>query len=552
MSVKKKFETAIYVLYAICVVMVVGFFIYLCVNMKNNAYADRLKESYREVKEYMVLNKQDDSAPQGVRKEYTIQVSGISRGGGSLVFYTVHQNVKVYIENQLVYILSADADNPFGKTPGSNWNTVLLSQDDNRKLIKVVLEPVYESSIDVVPTFYAGSRYNIWISIFEENAIPFLMGFLAIILGIMFMVFAVINHHSPGSDNSLLLMGIFALNLGIWKLSDSSAMSLLFQNSIPLANVPYLALMLVEVPFLLYVRRLFRRKNAVVWYLPCIASILVNFVTIGLQIAGIADLRESLWMNHAVMLFMAVVFIFMAIRERMMGKCSKELRMLVRCVIGCIIGLILDMAVYYMSGGNSMMVLGMVAFLIYIVVLGIKSVKDNRRLIAIGVEAKRYERMAYHDQLTGVYNRTAYEEVIGKEDFSPEGCIIAMFDLNNLKKCNDTLGHEKGDRYIKCSAKLIAKTFGDIGHCYRIGGDEFCVLLKGISIEECKRRIKLLKKAAIISNRRNPEEFPIQIASGYEMYDSKVDYDLGDTLRRADKMMYHEKFVMKQSQNAVS
>lgn len=549
---KRKFDTIIYVLYAICVIMVVSFFIYISINLKNNIYADRLKENFREVKEYLVLNKQDKNTPLGVKKEYKIQVGGISRGGGSLVFYTVHQNVKVYIDNQLVYILSANADNPFGKTPGSNWNTVLLSQEDNRKLIKVVIEPVYESSIDIVPIFYAGSRYNIWMSIFEDNVIPFFMSILAIILGVMFMVFAAINHQNPEADNSLLLMGIFALNLGIWKLADSSAMTLLFQNSIPLAYVPYLALMLVEVPFLLYVRKLFRRKNTIIWYLPCIASICVNFLSIGLQVAGVADLRETLWMNHVVMVFMALVFIIMVIRERMMGKCSKELRVLVRCVMGCIIGLILDLALYYMSGGNSMMILGMIAFLVYIVVLGIKSVKDNRRLIAIGVEAKRYERMAYHDQLTGVYNRTAYEEVIGKEGFSPEDCIIAMFDLNNLKKCNDTLGHEKGDRYIKCSARLIAKTFCDIGHCYRIGGDEFCVLLKGISLEECKRRIKLLKKAAIISNRRNPEEFPIQIASGYEKYDSEVDYDLGDTLRRADKMMYHEKFVMKQNQNAVS
>ena len=121
-----------------------------------------------------------------------------------------------------------------------------------------------------------------------------------------------------------------------------------------------------------------------------------------------------------------------------------------------------------------------------------------------------------------------------------------MFYLNKLKKCNDTLGHEKGDRYIRCSADLIQQVFGDIGKCYRMGGDEFCVLLKGVPQEECAKRVQRLKNRVDESNRENPDEFPIQIACGYKIYDSKLDFDLGDTLRRADKMMYHEKFVMKQ------
>ena len=205
-----------------------------------------------------------------------------------------------------------------------------------------------------------------------------------------------------------------------------------------------------------------------------------------------------------------------------------------------------DIVVYYVSNGTSMMVLGMVGFLTYIIVLGVRSVKETRRLMAIGIQARKYEEMAYHDQLTGILNRTAYAEYIEQKDFSPENSIVVMFDLNNLKKCNDTLGHEKGDRYIRCSAELIEKVFGDIGKCYRMGGDEFCVLLKGVSLEECGKRVQRLKVEVDRCNQSNPKEYPIQIACGYKLYDSEVDYDLGDTLRRADKMMYHEKFAMKQ------
>ncbi len=79
-----------------------------------------------------------------------------------------------------------------------------------------------------------------------------------------------------------------------------------------------------------------------------------------------------------------------------------------------------------------------------------------------------------------------------------------------------------------------------------MGGDEFCVLVKGITLNECKKRVQYLKEMVEKCNRKEPEEFPMQIACGYELYDKRIDYDLGDTLRRADKMMYHEKFIMKQ------
>lgn len=163
----------------------------------------------------------------------------------------------------------------------------------------------------------------------------------------------------------------------------------------------------------------------------------------------------------------------------------------------------------------------------------------------IGMKAKRYERMAYHDQLTGLYNRTAYAEHTGAKNFVPDHSIAVMFDLNDLKKCNDTQGHEQGDRYIMCGTQFIQQAFGDIGKCYRMGGDEFCVLLEGVSLEICRERVQRLKKFVEEHNKKYPEEFPVQIACGYELYDENEDFDFGDTLRRADKMMYQEKFIMK-------
>lgn len=79
-----------------------------------------------------------------------------------------------------------------------------------------------------------------------------------------------------------------------------------------------------------------------------------------------------------------------------------------------------------------------------------------------------------------------------------------------------------------------------------MGGDEFCVLLKEVSLKKCENLVKKLQKETEIWNSETKEKFQIQIACGYAQFDEDMDYDLGDTLRRADKMMYHEKFKMKQ------
>ena len=72
--------------------------------------------------------------------------------------------------------------------------------------------------------------------------------------------------------------------------------------------------------------------------------------------------------------------------------------------------------------------------------------------------------------------------------------MIIVFDLNDLKKCNDKNGHMVGDEYIVASSKIIKKTFMEYGRVYRIGGDEFCVLMPNIELENGK---ELLKKNVV-------------------------------------------------------
>ena len=80
------------------------------------------------------------------------------------------------------------------------------------------------------------------------------------------------------------------------------------------------------------------------------------------------------------------------------------------------------------------------------------------------------------DALTGCLNRHAYETDINKLDLKKEWIYISL-DLNSLKHINDTYGHDVGDEMICAAAACMTASFGEFGKVYRIGGDEFAVII---------------------------------------------------------------------------
>ena len=119
--------------------------------------------------------------------------------------------------------------------------------------------------------------------------------------------------------------------------------------------------------------------------------------------------------------------------------------------------------------------------------------------------------------------------------------VVFMFDLNDLKKCNDTYGHDYGDQYIKMAADALKKIFAEEGRCYRIGGDEFCAWAPYTSQEAINEKIMLLEQDV---RRQNEKGFvvTVSIAVGYAIYEENEDGGgLYSTMKRADAMMYERK-----------
>lgn len=171
---------------------------------------------------------------------------------------------------------------------------------------------------------------------------------------------------------------------------------------------------------------------------------------------------------------------------------------------------------------------------------------ENMRLQVFAMDE-----LAHKDSLTGIKNKAAYNrEIVWLDDRisegeAPEFCIV-MIDVNFLKKVNDTYGHERGNEYLINACRLACSVFGE-EHVYRIGGDEFVVVVHGEKVSLCRYFVKqfraeMTRKAA--NDLLEPWE-KVSAAVGIAFYDHTIDTSADDVFKRADKEMYDNKIAMK-------
>jgi diguanylate cyclase (GGDEF)-like protein len=140
-----------------------------------------------------------------------------------------------------------------------------------------------------------------------------------------------------------------------------------------------------------------------------------------------------------------------------------------------------------------------------------------------------------YDSVTRLLNRQAYERRLHhlrKTDLVG----IIVFDVDNFKIVNDIYGHVRGDYYLQKLAFIICSSFKKIGQCYRIGGDEFCVLAPNINEDAINGCIQLMLRV-INQEKENDLTMP-SISFGYSIYRKSVEKDILQLVQEADEKMY--------------
>ena len=170
---------------------------------------------------------------------------------------------------------------------------------------------------------------------------------------------------------------------------------------------------------------------------------------------------------------------------------------------------------------------------------GFNQHRAHARELARRIEAEQDVRtLGYHDALTGIANRRAFEEALRIALAGRRGARHGVFliDLNGFKAINDTHGHAEGDAVLVAVARRIALTVREGDCAARFGGDEFAVLAPGIDKATAdgvaQRIMAALAKPVDIEGRRH------HVGAGIGIALAQGGADLAETVRKADAALY--------------
>ena len=173
------------------------------------------------------------------------------------------------------------------------------------------------------------------------------------------------------------------------------------------------------------------------------------------------------------------------------------------------------------------------------IIISSRDVSDRKEL------EEQLRVLSLYDTLTGLYNRTYFEQELRRLQTSRNGPIgIIICDVDGLKLYNDGMGHEAGDTLLEIASQVLKSCFREEDMVARIGGDEFAVLLPNSNADVVKNAILRIREVIDEYNNTKPQ-LHLSISLGYAI--GSKEQNMRDLFKEADNNMYREKLNRSQS-----
>ena len=486
------------------------------------------------------------------------QLPPLLTGDQTLVFRSKNSAVSVLVDGQERYATDVDEGPFYNHSPGTRWNLVTLSPEDAGKTVELRVHQAYHDGRAKVDNFYFGDRAAILVHLIDAKLLGAVVSLLIFFVAIVFFsAWIVLNLGRPVKDHSLLWLAVFAAAAACWSLLETNLFQLFVPNLRILQVADNMMLVVAGLPLYLYldsVYQVFRFRLVRVLCALDLAYILLATLS---QFAGGWDYHQTL--NGAVGTYAVVVAIFFVCLFRQRKAVYSIADAHVRRVylmqqLGILMlggGLLSDLVRYLTSDVLDRAFSIRIGLLCFILCFGAGNIIHMTELVSKGMEAEIVSQLAYLDGLTRLGNRTAYTERLQTlaSDHADESMALAMFDINNLKWVNDTLGHKAGDALILCCANLLREAFPPDWGIFRIGGDEFVVLRHGGAVrEDYDHAMAVFEAAQARFNETDEFTYAVAIAHGAAFAQHIGQQPIELLERQADRQMYENKRLIKLGQ----
>lgn len=473
-------------------------------------------------------------------------LNGSMLNGESLCFSSRNVIFSVYINGKLIYDFHPTLGGYYGKNYGDYIHTVRLpvfTGDATLRIDGTVLLTNKWTGFQNAVLRTSGAYITEEIAVNAGKTIAFLLvfGFGAIIF-----IFGLVESFLRRDMIETISLGVIIMLLSLWTNGSAEVFQIITGNSAILRVTDYTVMCLLPIPVLTFVASFtnnLKSKPVMICIGLCVINFFIQFLGVP---TGLVDYGEMLRVSHILIIIGMPVVIFLIVKSIREQKIDREQRVYLITALTVIFGSgLADMVRYYSVRAADPSFITRIGLVIFSAIF---TIYEFRQLVNAHIKSHETEmmrRLAMEDTLTGIYNRTAFtffeKELLERQKGK---CLFIHLDVNFLKKVNDTYGHAEGDRHIIAAARIIKESFGRKGHCFRVGGDEFFVILddKDFQTEYTQGLEKFRELIAEYNKEEHP--VPLSIAHGYAEYDCAAQ-NPEDAERLADSRMYENKKQMK-------
>ena len=458
--------------------------------------------------------------------------------GDSILFRCRQSGARVYLGDELIYDSGEPFNYPFLMGYGSFWRSLKIGNDYDGKLLTIELEPEYamQAVSGYLPNIYFGTETSFMLMIFKNVFLYLALTLFLIVSGIILLLYGVVLMRKKGVQQ-LLFLGLFSIDTGLWMLIETHVLEMFVKNMPIVIYMSYFTYGMMPVLFVRFLLSYEEFKCKVYLQILYLGGILLNMIQLLLALAGVCSQFESQGLNRVYLGF-AVVGLVMALAS--VWSVEKEQRKLYNGIYILAFSTVLELGYFLLVDKKSSGRILIIGICLFIVKSGIDLVYAAKKTQKEDIEREVLMKMAYTDGMTDLGNRFAYEEEKNRlEEKKNAHIIILIADMNGLKTANDSHGHSYGDQIICKTAEILSTSFENIGRCFRIGGDEFCVLAENAERVVFEAAIRSMEEK-VSTLRENIDGYGIAIgvAEGFSR-------DIEDIFHVADNLMYERKKTMK-------
>ena len=463
----------------------------------------------------------------------------------TLFFFAKTSNIKVFIDGVCQYRNKHFCSQFFGKTPGALFVNVLIPEESDDKLLEIEIENPYKDDDSAkLDEMYIGDISDIIQFEEQKRFNSFCISFIIIALGIAMLLLFIPLTRQKVVGIEFLSLGATAFVAGLFLTTDGRYLQLVFGDAHIYHMIAEVAMRLAILPFLLFLSQMYDSYSKRISAILCIIGEIVFAGSFICEITGIMDYHETLFASHVVFAF-SMLFILISTIKGIVKTPKEDIYHNIGCIVVSLMALT-DIIVLWRGTGRETSYFIRLGILIFFFMEIVQIMKKFLASYQRNIKNELLSRLAYHDGLTDLLNRTSYMEKVKELEADENSYMLfAIYDVNNLKKVNDTMGHQKGDEMIKRVADVMCASLGKYGQCYRIGGDEFIFISTKPDIETIFMNASktMMENLGCITDGNNI--VPITAAMGYAVKNENSTNDINEIIREADSRMYEKKRSMK-------